>query len=80
MPRYDWFCKNCLTTVDKICKHTDEFICDDCGEKLERQFPTGTNFALRGIGWHKTDYVNRETQRNGKRFGKKIEIKSGRGY
>lgn len=54
MPMYEYICVKCKTHQDHIVKDMNEPVkCKECGhDKMERMFPTGTNFKLMGSGWN----------------------------
>jgi len=81
-PLYEWKC-NCGKELDMVVKHSDmknPVSCPDCGKVMELQFPTNTSVIYKTIGFHCKDYGVRERQANGKRFGRPIRVKKGRGF
>lgn len=58
MPIYEYKCKNCGATIEKIQKFSDEPLvtCKECSEdSLEKQI-SSTSFKLKGKGWYETDF------------------------
>ena len=56
MPIYEYRCDKCGCEQEHIVKNSEQKVkCKECGsKKLERKFPTGTNFKLVGRGWYGT--------------------------
>lgn len=74
----DFECEKCgHKEVDLMVKRDEKINCEYCGNVMCKLFPTGTSVIYKTVGFHRTDYTNRERQANGKRFNKKIEIKKG---
>lgn len=46
---YDFVCKKCNKTVERLVKPTDEPKCSECGDTLVKQIST-TNFKITGQG------------------------------
>jgi putative FmdB family regulatory protein len=58
MPIYEYICKRCNYTTEKLEKINEysKNICPNCKEiHLERKI-SASNFKLKGNGWYKTDY------------------------
>jgi len=58
MPVYIYRCPDCGSEAEVWKKHSEierSESCESCGSHMERQL-TSTSFALRGTGWHVTDY------------------------
>lgn len=54
MPIYEFKCKECGHTIEKLMKFNDEHpkICPSCEkEGLEKLISTNTGFVLMGQGW-----------------------------
>lgn len=55
MPIFDYYCKNCDTTVEKMVKSSDVVIeCDKCHKPANKVTPNKMSFKLKGRGWFKT--------------------------
>lgn len=63
MPIYEYICKNCNITIEKIEKINEKNIqiCEICKKNLEKKI-SKTSFSLKGTGWYKTDYKNKDKQ------------------
>lgn len=62
MPLYEYRCRKCGKTVEKIQKFSDPTLktCEDCGGKLERLLsPPAIQF--KGSGWYVTDYARKSS-------------------
>ncbi|MBI5234569.1 MAG: zinc ribbon domain-containing protein [Deltaproteobacteria bacterium] len=59
MPIYEYRCKGCGRTFEVLQKFSDEPLkeCEGCAGKLEKLISM-SSFALKGQGWHKTDYAS----------------------
>ena len=69
MPIYTFRCAKCSNEFDIILNRGDPppEKCPRCDGVVEKQFPTGVNHKFKCMGFHKTDYTNRERQqRNNK--------------
>jgi putative FmdB family regulatory protein len=56
IPIYEYLCKECGHTLEKIQKFSDEPLkdCPECTKAaLEKQISTGTGFCLMGNHWHR---------------------------
>lgn len=64
MPIFSYRCKNCShVEEDVLVKNSNvEYNCPKCGAVMERLFPTGTTFYLKGKGWYKDGY-NKNTKK-----------------
>jgi len=61
MPTYEYQCSKCRKAFEVVQKITDDPVkdCPECGGSVERLI-NATNFILKGNGWYKTDYTQRE--------------------
>lgn len=57
MPIYEYICKTCNFSIEKLEKINDihENTCPHCKIKLKKII-SKSNFDLKGKGWYKTDY------------------------
>lgn len=62
MPLYEYRCRKCGTTVEKIQKFSDPIlrICKKCGGELER-LVSAPAFQFKGSGWYVTDYAKKSS-------------------
>lgn len=60
MPLYEYRCRKCGTTVEKIQKFSDPILrtCQKCGGQLER-LVSAPAFQFKGSGWYVTDYAKK---------------------
>ena len=57
MPIYDFICPICKNEAkDVLTKYTDKAWCTKCNVEMEKKFPIGTSFELKGRGWAKDNY------------------------
>ena len=51
MPKYDFECKTCGNKKEIYMNTTqfDELICECCGGRMKRQFPTSVSFQIRWV-------------------------------
>ncbi len=62
MPLYEYRCRKCGATIEKIQKFSDSPLtkCEKCGGKLERLLsPPAIQF--KGSGWYVTDYARKSS-------------------
>jgi len=61
MPTYEYQCSKCKKAFEVVQKITEDPVkdCPACGGSVERLI-NATNFILKGNGWYKTDYTQRE--------------------
>ncbi len=65
MAIFDYECPDCgMWYYDVFTRNGDlgrdiDYICEECEAVLTRQFPTNTDFRLRGLGWAKDGYTER---------------------
>ena len=61
MPTYEYRCSKCRQDFEVVQKITDDPVkeCPECGGSVERLI-AATNFILKGGGWYKSDYAQRE--------------------
>jgi len=64
MPLYEYKCKKCGLSVEKIQKvdHLPLKKCSRCGGVLEKVISSPT-IQFKGTGWYVTDYANKEKKR-----------------
>ena len=64
MPIYEYHCTKCKKDFELIknTRESDNVLCPDCNELLEKQVSTGS-FALKGSGWYKTDYASSSSKK-----------------
>lgn len=82
MPLYEYECKNCRMSVEKIQKVTDPplHICSRCNGALKRLI-SSPNIRFKGSGWYVTDYGKNKSgdglgkQATNKEKGDNIETK-----
>ena len=61
MPTYEYRCSKCKKDFEVVQKITDDPVkdCPKCGGSVERLI-NATNFILKGSGWYKSDYAQRD--------------------
>ena len=61
MPTYEYRCSKCKKEFEVFQKITDDPVskCPDCDGAVERLI-AATNFILKGSGWYKSDYAQRD--------------------
>ena len=72
MPLYEYQCKSCHTTMERIQKFSDPplTVCPHCGGELE-QLLSAPAVQFKGAGWYVTDYA-----RKGSGGGASKDVKS----
>lgn len=62
MPLYEYRCKDCGATIEKIQKFSDPPLrrCQKCGGKLE-QMLSSPAIQFKGTGWYVTDYAKKSS-------------------
>ncbi len=57
MPVYEYECQSCKKSFEKLQKFSDPQLdtCPECGGKIKKLISL-SSFALKGSGWHSTDY------------------------
>ncbi len=55
MPIFEYECKKCSKTTEKIAKYDDVIACEKCGYVMNK-LPPLSNFHLKGSGWAKDNY------------------------
>ena len=75
MPLYEYQCKSCHTTTERIQKFSDPPLttCPHCGGELE-QLLSAPAVQFKGAGWYVTDYARKgsgSTSKDGKGAGEK---------
>jgi putative FmdB family regulatory protein len=60
MPLYEYKCKKCGHTFEKIQKYSDRMVkkCPDCGGRVEQTI-TAPAVQFKGTGWYVTDYAKK---------------------
>ncbi|MBI5327157.1 MAG: zinc ribbon domain-containing protein [Deltaproteobacteria bacterium] len=60
MPIYEYRCKSCSKHFETMQKVSDKPVkeCIYCSSKKIEKLISQSSFALKGSGWHKTDYAN----------------------
>lgn len=71
MPLYEYQCKNCHTTMERIRKFSDPplTVCPQCGGELE-QLLSAPAVQFKGAGWYVTDYARKGSGGGGPKDGK----------
>jgi putative FmdB family regulatory protein len=85
LPLYEYKCKKCGRTMEKIRKFSDPplTICENCGGELE-QLLSSPAIQFKGSGWYITDYAKKsspgsssgESASSGEKSEKKEEKKA----
>jgi len=75
VPLYEYQCKSCHTTTERIQKFSDPPLttCPHCGGELE-QLLSAPAVQFKGAGWYVTDYARKgsgSTSKDGKGAGEK---------
>ena len=62
MPLYEYQCKSCHTTTERIQKFSDPplTVCPHCGGELE-QLLSAPAVQFKGAGWYVTDYARKSS-------------------
>ncbi|MBD2859794.1 zinc ribbon domain-containing protein [Spongiibacter sp. KMU-158] len=66
MPIYEYACKDCGHTLEKLQKMSDPVLvdCPACNKpSLEKQI-SAAGFRLKGGGWYETDFKSSGTKKN----------------
>lgn len=63
MPLYEYYCNKCNYKIEIIHKISDTIdkLCSQCRQKLEKK-PSLTSFRLKGSGWYKDGYSNKNKE------------------
>ncbi len=71
MPLYEYQCKSCHTTTERIQKFSDPplTVCPHCGGELE-QLLSAPAVQFKGAGWYVTDYARKGTGGSASKDGK----------
>ncbi|MBZ5516238.1 MAG: zinc ribbon domain-containing protein [Acidobacteriia bacterium] len=66
MPLYEYRCRKCGATIEKIQKFADPplEICEECGGSLERLLSSSA-IQFKGSGWYITDYARKSSTASG---------------
>lgn len=62
MPIFEFKCKKCNTTVEKLLTMAEQasiFLCEKCKNPLEKVEFSLSSFQLKGTGWFKDGYSKR---------------------
>jgi putative FmdB family regulatory protein len=67
MPLYEYRCKACGSTFEKIRKYSDEpvEVCDKCGKGPVQKLISSPAIQFKGTGWYITDYARKSTTDSG---------------
>jgi putative FmdB family regulatory protein len=67
VPLYEYQCKSCHTTLERIQKFSDPplTVCPHCGGELE-QLLSAPAVQFKGAGWYVTDYARKGSGGSGK--------------
>jgi putative FmdB family regulatory protein len=62
MPIYEYQCQACGYNFEEIQKVNDKplCVCPQCKKSKVKRLISAANFHLKGGGWYKTDYQNKE--------------------
>jgi putative FmdB family regulatory protein len=62
LPLYEYQCRKCGATIEKIQKFSDPPLetCEKCGGELER-LVSSPAIQFKGSGWYVTDYARKST-------------------
>ncbi len=62
MPLYEYQCRKCGATIEKIQKFSDPplEVCEACGGELER-LVSSPAIQFKGSGWYVTDYARKSS-------------------
>lgn len=62
MPLYEYRCRKCGATIEKIQKFADPPLetCENCGGSLERLLSSSA-IQFKGSGWYVTDYARKSS-------------------
>lgn len=71
MPLYEYQCKSCHTTTERIQKFSDPplTVCPHCGGELE-QLLSAPAVQFKGAGWYVTDYARKGSGGGASKDGK----------
>jgi putative FmdB family regulatory protein len=85
MPLYEYKCLKCKTDTEEfVWKWKEEVFCEECGELLERQFPT--RMGPIGFGWPEggitlehaeSQPIHLKTRRQAKEYERKNNVQLG---
>lgn len=67
MPIYEYQCKNCGQTLEKLQKISDAPLinCFYCGQPTLEKLVSSPSFRLKGKGWYETDFKTKsDSQKN----------------
>jgi len=71
VPLYEYQCKSCHTTLERIQKFSDPplTLCPHCGGELE-QLLSAPAVQFKGAGWYVTDYARKGSGKGASQDGK----------
>lgn len=78
MPLYEYQCRKCGVTIEKLQKFSDSPLtrCEKCGGALER-LVSSSSIKFKGSGWYITDYAKKSSPPAGNNSsGSKSESKT----
>lgn len=80
MPLYEYQCKSCHTTTERIQKFSDPplTVCPHCGGELE-QLLSAPAVQFKGAGWYVTDYARKGSGGGASKNGKSTSDGGGKG-
>lgn len=65
MPIYQYKCSNCESELELLQSLNEPAPkCVGCKILMEKQFPTGTSFELKGKGWARDNYSSTKVTNN----------------
>ena len=69
MPIYEYKCKSCEESVEKLQKMSDEPLieCPKCDEPSLIRVISSAGFRLKGTGWYETDFKNSRKPKDSKK-------------
>lgn len=64
MPIYEYLCKSCGYDFEEVQKFSDPSLeeCPDCGKNSAERQVSMSSFHLKGVGWYKDGYANKNAQ------------------
>ena len=72
MPIYEYQCKSCEESVEKLQKMSDEPLieCPKCNKPSLKRVISSAGFRLKGTGWYETDFKNSGKPKDSKKTSK----------
>lgn len=76
MPIYEYQCKSCGHSFEKLQKLSDDPLktCPECGKSTAERLVSAAGFQLKGTGWYVTDF--RDDKKGQANSSKKDEAKA----